>query len=387
MKIAVVVQRYGEEVSGGAELHARWLAEQLNAEHEVSVITSCALDYTSWANHYSAGETQINHVPVYRFPVDHTRDWSQSQQSARTILLTPHTLHDEINWMKMQGPYSSLLLDYLGQVYEQFDFFIFFTYLYATTYFGLPLVSDKAILVPTAHEEPYLNLPLFRSLFHLPRAIVYNTETERGLVHSVMQNQRVVSIVAGTGINLPANSDPTQFRQKFNLQDDYLLYVGRVSASKNIPELVDYFVRLQQETNASLKLLIAGKPTINLPTHPNIIYTGYISEQEKFDAITGAKAIVVPSLYESLSMLLLEGWLMGKPAIVHGKCGVTKGLCRQANGGLYYSSYDEFLAVVQKLMSESALCRQLGESGRNFAQNRYHWDVIMAKYRALFDSL
>ena len=47
-KIAIVVQRYGLEVNGGAELHARLLAEELNKSNLVEVFTTCALDYDLW---------------------------------------------------------------------------------------------------------------------------------------------------------------------------------------------------------------------------------------------------------------------------------------------------------------------------------------------------
>ncbi len=387
MNIIIVVQRYGEEVTGGAELEARWLAERLQQYYNVSVVTSCALDYTSWENHFPPGKSEYNGVPLYRFPVDRQRNWENAAQASRKILFSPHSIEDEIQWMKQQGPYSTKLFEHLEEIYQENDIFIFFTYLYATTYFGLPLVAGKAILIPTAHEEPYLYLELFRSLFKMPQAIVYNTETERDIVHRALHNERVLSIVTGTGVNMPAKVNPDAFRQKYQLQGDYLLYVGRVSQSKNVPELVDFFIRFREERAQSLKLVIAGKSNIMLPTHPDIILTGYISEREKYNAIAGATALIIPSLYESLSIITLEAWLQKKPVIVNNKCEVTKRLCQKSNGGLYYDSYDEFSFIVNRFIADTSLCNKLGYHGYQYAQANYHWDIIIAKYRALFENL
>ncbi len=220
MKIAVVVQRYGEEVNGGAELHARWLAEHLLRICEVHVITTCAVDYNTWANLYPPGESELNGVRVHRFPVDSPRIANMEKRTA-ALLLQDHTLFDEYLWVKDQGPYSTELFDFIRKAHGDFDFFIFFTYLYAPTFFGLPLVSDKAILVPTAHEEPYIELPAFRSLFHLPQTIVYNTEPEKAHVHQVTGNMQVPGIVAGIGINVPDELNGSRFREKIGLTDEF----------------------------------------------------------------------------------------------------------------------------------------------------------------------
>jgi glycosyltransferase involved in cell wall biosynthesis len=386
-RVAVVVQRYGEEVGGGAEQHARWLAEHLLPWAEVHAITTCALDYTTWANHYPAGHTTLNGVKVHRFAVDKPRDWASFQRLTAQTVQSKHSVLDELEWMRYQGPLSTPLLNYLQEAYPRFDLFIFFTYVYATTFFGLPLVCDKAILVPTAHDEPYLYLSLFRSLFHLPRVIVYNTETERELVGRVTRNQMIPQVVAGIGINVPADMSAARFRQKHAIEGEFLLYVGRVDPAKNVPELLDYFLRFRQEYGRPLKLVLIGRSTLPLPAHPDIIHLGFLPEADKFDALQAASVMVIPSLYESLSMITLEAWFAGIPALVHGRCEVTKQQCRLSNGGLYYISYDEFAACLHLLLDNPGLRAQLGANGGRFARHHYDWAVITAKYRAIFAAL
>ena len=386
-RVAIVVQRYGEEVAGGAELHARWLAEHLLPLADVHVITTCAVDYTTWADFYPPGDAELNDVIVHRFPVDAPRNWQRAKKQAGRFLFREHTLFDEFVWMKEQGPYSTPFFNHLQASYPHFDAFIFFTFLYATTFFGLPLVADKAILVPTAHDDPYLPLPLFRSLFHLPYAIVYNTVPEKNLVNRLIHNRNRQEIVAGIGINVPHDVSPQRFRQKYGIEDDFVLYLGRIHESKNVPELVDYFVRFRQQQDGPLKLLLLGKSHLTLPDHPDIVHLGFVSEADKFDALKAATAVIMPSLYESLSMLTLEAWLMERPALVNGRCHVLKYQCRQSNGGLYYTSYDEFESGLTRLLASPALRQQLGRQGRRFVLANYSWDIIIAKYQALLETM
>lgn len=386
-RIAIVVQRYGEEVNGGAELHARWLAEHLLSLADVEVITTCALDYTTWANHYLPGESCINDVLVHRFPVDRPRNWPESQKRTFKLISTKHSLLDELEWIKEQGPVSTPLLNAIKESHHYYDAFIFFTYLYATTFFGLPLVSDKAILVPTAHDEPFLKLPLFRPTFNLPQVIIYNTQAEREMVNAVMQNDDPAQIVAGVGINVPEEAFAERFRRQFNIQEPFMLYVGRVDQAKNIPELLDFFARFKQENDRPAKLVLIGRENIPLIKHPDIIYLGFQPEQVKFDAIAASDVVIIPSLYESLSMIALEAWWMEKPVIVNGRCEIMKKQCRHSNGGLYYQVYDEFEVILKKLLDTPTLREKLGQQGRHFVAQNYHWDVIIAKYRAVLETL
>ena len=385
-RIALVVQRYGEEVNGGAELLARWLAERLAHRYEMHVITTCAVDYHTWENYYPPGEFELNGVCVHRFTVDAPRLPDFVQRTAK-LFKEPHSLFDELQWMKDQGPFSTDLLDFIVASRSDFDLFVFVTYLYPPIFFGLPLVSDKAVLIPNAHDEPYLHLPIIRPLFHIPQAIVYNTETEKELVNRVMHNDYVPQVVAGVGINVPEDVSAGRFRRKVALDDPFILYVGRIDGSKNVPELIDYFVRFRAETGRNVKLLLIGKSNIELPEHPDLMSLGFVSEADKFDAIRAADVLVMPSLYESLSLVAMEAWLMETPTLVNGNCKVLKQQTRSSNGGLYYYTYDEFSTALQLLLDDAGLRRQLGRQGRSFVAANYEWELVMAKFTAVLDTL
>lgn len=382
-RVAMVVQRYGEEVNGGAEMLARWVAEHLTALAEMHVITTCAVDHHTWADVYPPGESELNGVVVHRFGVDGLR----TDLHHNELFGGRRSIFTQVHWMKEQGPYSSDLLNYVYDSYDEYDLYIFVTYLYPPVFFGLPLVSDKAVLIPNAHDEPYLHLPIIRSLFHLPQMIIYNTVPEKLLVNRVMHNNHVPQTVAGVGVDVPADVSAARFREKYGIDGRFILYVGRVEESKNLPELFDHFIRFREETGIDLKLLLIGKVKVYVPDRPDIVPLGFVSEEDKFDAISAADVLVMPSLFESLSIVAMEAWLMETPTLLNGRCEVLEYQSRQSNGGLYYYSYEEFASALTMLLGNDDLRARLGRQGRAFVTANYSWDVILAKYRAVLETL
>jgi len=174
MKVAFVVQRYGKEVMGGSELHCRQVAERLAGQgYDCTVFTTTAKDYVTWKNEYPAGESLLNGVVVKRYPVEKERDIQDFNRFSDWIFSNAHTLEDEIDWMDRQGPCCPPLLKALEEERSGHDVFVFFTYLYYNTYWGLQRVPLRKALVPTAHDEPALYLDIMRAVFTAPDAFVF----------------------------------------------------------------------------------------------------------------------------------------------------------------------------------------------------------------------
>ena len=385
-KVAFVVQRYGLEVNGGAEFHCRLVAEHLSKYFDVEVLTTCAVDYQTWKNEYPAGTETLNGVHVRRFPVDYERDLLKFNKFSEKIFGNVHTYEDEIKWMKLQGPYSTKLLNYLKNNKDEYTCFIFFTYLYCTTFFGLPLVKERALLVPTAHDEPPIYLSIFNSLFKQVRGFIYNTEEEQNFIISKFQVANIPSDVVGVGIDIPDRIDAASFVQKYNL-DNFIIFVGRVDESKGCQELFDYFLRYKKEKKSSIKLVLLGKETMVVPKEADILSLGFVSEQDKFNGIKSAKLLIMPSKYESLSMVLLEAWLCNTAVLVNGKCDVLKGQCIRSNAGLYYENYDEFEGCLDLLLSDDNMRDTLGKNGLTFVLQNYSWKIIEQKYISFLEDI
>lgn len=384
MHVAFVVQRYGEEICGGAEQHCRLVAEHLTKYVDVHVLTSCALNHLPWDNHYPAGETIINGVTVHRFPVDQVRDHRAFDDLSYRVFGGTHSYLDELAWVEMMGPHCPDLLTYISRHRLDFDLFIFMTYQYFPTVFGLSIVPERAAVAPLAHDDRSLDLDVYNPVFHLPRHIIYNTDTERSMVQWRFRNDGIPNTVVGTGIFEPGPQDVEAFRQRHNLTGNVLTYVGRIELAKGCQQLFDYFERYKAQRGGDLTLLLLGKAEIKVPRRDDIRALGFVSDEEKFAALGASTVVVLPSETESLSMVNLEAWTAGVPVLANGLCQVLKDNCLKADGGLYYTSYEEFAACLDILLGEPDLRRSLAESGREYVRQNYSWDAVEAKYLEMF---
>jgi len=384
MRIAFVIQRYGESIAGGAEMLCRRVAERLAMEHDVEVLTTCAVDYVTWANHLEPGPDQVNGINVQRFPVTRPRNPRRFGKIQEQIFNTPHSRRQELRWLDEEGPNSPALIRHIEKNRSQYDLFIFFSYRYWITFHGLPLVADRAILVPTAEHDPVVDLEIFREFFRLPAGIVYLTPEERQLIEGISGNRQVPSDVIGGLDTWPDAVDRELFRTRNGLPDKgYILYLGRVDENKGCRQMFAHYIRYAGERPHSLPLVVVGKPVMEIPDHPKISHFGFVSDEEKFSALAGSRFLLMPSGYESLCMVVLEAWAMGTPVLVNGRCDVLRGQVTRAGGGLWYDSFHEFLYTTELLSRDDDLRRALGQSGERYCRATYSWERIEEQYRQL----
>ena len=380
--IALVVQRYGMEVNGGAELYARILAEKLRENYCVEVLTTCAVDYMTWENHYPQGEAVLNGVKVRRFKVERLRD---PERFLKTPVdpVDPQTVEA---WVDEQGPYCPEFVDFIKSKKDDYDIFIFVTYLYYLTVRGICHVFEKAVLVPTAHDEPPIYFSKYKDIFKLPRAIVYNTFEEQSFVQRLFANNDVLSDMTGIGIDIPDCVNPESFREKYGLCD-YLLYTGRIDESKNCPQMFMYFIEYKKRNPSDLKLVLMGKKVIEVPEHPDIISLGFVSDDERVDGMAGAKMLLLPSVFESLSLVVLESMAVGVPVVVNSGCEVAKGHCLRSNAGLFYTDYFEFEGCIDYLLNNEPVTGIMSRNAKKYIESNYRWDVVMEKIKNLIDKV
>ena len=272
-RVAFVVQRCGREVNGGAEAHCLMVAQRMTAHWHTEVLSTCALRYVDWANHYPQGEENIDGVLVRRFLVERPRDIDAFNRLSSQLHPNSATasLEEQQSWMRAQGPWSPRLLDYIELHANDYDVFIFFGYLYAQTYFGLPKVADKAILAPLAHDEWTIHLNMWSPFFLLPRVFVFNTKEERDFLRRRFPDVRLDGPVVGVAVDRPSDIDPQRFRREHGLNDGFLIYIGRIDPSKGCDELFDYFIRHRASGLGPTKLVLVGEAVMQIPDHPDIV--------------------------------------------------------------------------------------------------------------------
>ena len=415
MKIALIVQRYGVEIIGGSEYHSRLVAERLAARHEVEVLTTCARDYVTWENDYPEGPDRIRGVTVHRFANARKRDIASFNEYSDWIFANPHTPADEQAWLEQQGPWCPALIEHLERKHASYDALIFFTYLYAPTVLGLRVDPRRSILVPTAHDEPAIRLDLYREVFSAPSGIAYNTAVERAFLRSRFDVGATVAEIVGCGVDLPArfttattggdertslhadddadDGDPEgpgdasrspgiAFRRRHRLYEPFVLYGGRIDPGKGCEELIAHFSAYAAE-RGDATLALMGVKLMPIPEEPFIRFAGLLPETERLEALQAATVVVVPSPFESLSLLALEAFAVGTPVLANARSDVLTDHCQRSNAGLYYADRDEFVACLKLLIANPDLCSALGRNGQAYVGANYEWDVILNKYDRL----
>jgi glycosyltransferase involved in cell wall biosynthesis len=383
MNIGLVVQRYGEEVIGGAELHARWIAQRLAARHRVEVLTTCATDYLTWENTYPPGPTVVGGLPVRRFPVARRRTREGFDPLTQRVHFYEHSDADEKRWMEEHGPVTPGLVKHLKAHGRDYDAIIFFSYRYWTTFHGVAVAPGKSIVAPTAEEDATVSLRLFREWFRRPAAYAFNSHEEKELLLRVTGAADLPGEIVGVGIEDAPAVPGDDIRRRLDLLGDYIVYVGRIEREKGCAQLFDQFLRYVREFEPQLSLVLVGRPVLEVPVHVNVRHLGVLSDAEKLGVIAAARLLVHPSPFESLSMALLEAWKMERAALVNARCPVLRGQVQRAGGGLYYDGYEEFAETLSWLGEHPDTRAAMGRSGRAYFEANYDWDVVMAKYERL----
>jgi glycosyltransferase involved in cell wall biosynthesis len=380
VRIAFVVQRYGVEILGGSEYHCRLVAERMAGRHEVEVLTTCARDYITWANEYPEGRERLNAVTVRRFASAHSRDIAEFNRFSEWIFHNPHTRDDEMSWLEQQGPWCPALLDHLAGHWQSYDAVIFFTYLYAPTVLGLQIAAGRSILAPTAHDEPAIHLGIYEELFQRPRAVAFNTDVERTFLKATFDIRAVAEETIGCGVDLLQGRPHTGRVERTVFPDGpFLLYGGRIDPGKGCDQLLDYFAAYKDDGGPAT-LVLMGAKLMPLPDVPWVRYAGLLSEADRLSALEAATIVVVPSPFESLSLLALEAMAVGNPVLCNAHADVLVEHCRRSNAGLYYASSQEFAECTHLLLADHGLRRQMGRHGKAYVASHYSWDVVMAKY-------
>lgn len=406
-RIAIVVQRYGLEVNGGAEYHARMLAERLAASYHVEVLTTTALDYHTWENHYIEGEDEVNGIKVHRFSTIRSSK-RKIRKAHRAItarkkyfkilrainifdfmdkqfkLSTP-TDGEILDWFIRQGPYCPTMIEYIRTHKSSYDAFIFFTYLYYPTAVGMREVAEKSVFIPTAHNEEIMFAKPYEDIYSIPAFIMYNTVSEKKLIETDFKEVTPKSDIAGVGVERITHMEDTIIPEDYKFNFPYLVYIGRIDKNKGCAELIDYFEELGKERR-DLKLVMIGKDFMGVKPSDNIILTGFVEDEVKNQLLENSLGLILPSKYESLSIVTLEAMSEGKVVIVNGECEVLKDHVLNSGTGFYYTSYETFKESLERTCALTEVERAgISAKAKEYVEQNYSWDVILRKFDDAID--
>ncbi len=377
-QVAIVVQRYGADLVGGSETLAREYAERLLGRgFEVTVYTSTARDYVTWRSEYPPGESRERGVRIRRFAPERERDLKAFNALAEPMYVRATTAADEQAFLEAQGPFVPGLVEALRADVSGYEAVLFFTYLYYPSVEGIKAAGDRAVFIPTAHDEPPLRFAVFKAAFEGVKSYAFCSAPEARLVASRFDISKCSQDVVGIGVEPPEEPDVEEFRILRGIERPYLLYAGRIDAGKGCDEMLRFYERAQADIMGCPDLFLIGKLAMELPKVPRLRHLGFVSEEDKRAAMAGAQALICPSPYESLSITLLEAMSFGTPVLASSRSDVLVDHCHKSQAGLAYGTPEEFTESVRLLVLDEELRKALGRNGKRYALGEFSWESVL----------
>jgi glycosyltransferase involved in cell wall biosynthesis len=388
LKIAFVIPWYGKDAAGGAEAECRSLVHGLRdirPDIQVDVLTTCLKEFAAdWnSNVHSEGQTTEDGITVRRFAATREDRRLFHFLNAKFLMgndVAPLWQGDKPRspiWERIEKYYirkmirSHSMVRYIRTHYSEYDFFIFLPYMFGTTYFGALAAKDKAVIMPCLHNERYAYMNIYREMMEAAKASIFLVGAEQRLANRLCAIGNRPQFVLGAmleGVGEAGTAD--NFRRKYEISGPFLLYAGRKVEGKNLPLLVERFMglKISRADLKDLKLVIMGRGNLDYKKFESrgIVDLGFVSEEDKRDAMCAASVFCMPSLNESFSIVLMEGWLQGAPALVHSDCDVTKEHCELSGGGLWFSDQKSFDRGVMELLEDEGRRAVMGKKGREY---------------------
>jgi glycosyltransferase involved in cell wall biosynthesis len=385
VKLAFVIPRFAAGILGGAEYHARQLAGRLiRRGHQVTVLTTCAVNHYTWENALPAGAAEVDGIPVHRYPVTVPRDQGlmrRLQVPLDSGFTLPASLEEV--WVRNTG-YSEPLLEAIDGRAESVDALIFTPYLFASTVFGARVRPNKSLVQPLLHDEAYARFECVQATLRGAAGLLWISAGERDLGERLIPGLPPGKLV-GAGVELPLQPlDPASERRRLGLEGIVVSYAGRREGAKNFPLVAEVVAAANLVRHRPVTLVAMGDGPINLPAvaRPFVRDLGRVNENTKLAVFAASTAVLNLSLFESFSYVVMEAWSVGTPVIVHAGCAVTRGHCETAGGGLWVGGVEEGVEAVLRLGDDNVLRKQLGDAGQRHVEREAVWPVVIDRMEA-----
>jgi glycosyltransferase involved in cell wall biosynthesis len=387
MKLAWITPRFAPEgIVGGAETLIRDLAMiAVEAGHEVHLLTTCARDHYSWANEREPGEEVVEGLQVHYFSVNEDRDVERFLAIQGRMDRGREISREEENVWVANSVCSRSLNAWLEEKAPGLDAVMAGPYLFGITVEASRICPEKFWLVPCLHDEAFARLQVVAEMFRSVKGCLFNAEPEKQLAERLYGADAVRGAVVGMALESFA-SDGEAFRRKFGVKKPYVLYCGRREEGKNTHLLFDYLNTYVERRDGAIQVVLAGSGELQPPEklRPHVVDAGFLSAEDKRNAMAGAEVFIHPSTNESFGIVLLEAWLAGTPVLVHDRGEVLRWQCQESGGGLWFRYYPEFEAMLDRLLEDKALNRALAENGKRFVEETYTRSAISTR---LFNAL
>ena len=212
-------------------------------------------------------------------------------------------------------------------------------------------------------------MELFEPLFSGAAGLWLQTDPERELLTPASRAEPVA--VAGEGVPVPERYDPEGFRSRHGLGDrTFVLYGGRREGAKGWQNLLDGFAQAVRKEDLDLHLVTFGVGEVVPPVDiaDRVVDLGFLSDEDRDDAMAAAAAYVQPSALESFSRMVMEAWLAGTPVIANRAGAVVRWHIERSDAGLLYDDDAELEQCLRLVVDAPDAVRALAKPGATCAR-------------------
>jgi glycosyltransferase involved in cell wall biosynthesis len=415
VKFAFITPRYGADINAGVEHACRLIAEHVCERHDVDVLTTCAGDSRTWKNEYSEGSDRVRGVLVRRFAVSGVPDHIGFDALTQRLQTSPRSRAEEIEWVRLHGPSSPGLIDYIKRANRSYEVLVFFGLWHPLTVHGLEVAPERSVLFPYLQLQPALRFALWSDVVRSARGLGFFSESERRLLHSYVGVRHPCEEVVGIGVDPPAQQsyprhqqDPNDeivddgdvgadddaegaeylegrgvpFKRRHRLYGRFALYGGRVESDNGCEEMLEYFDSYAS-SDGDATLVLMGVKMMKVAEEPYLRLAGVIPDRERMTAYEAADVTIAPASDDLLAQPLLESLAVGTPVLASARNRAAVEHCRRAGAGLYYANREEFVGALTLLTKNAHLREKLGANGRAYVRSHHRWDGVLGRFDRL----
>jgi glycosyltransferase involved in cell wall biosynthesis len=376
MKVAIICTDFLPNI-GGIQLNVYNLASHLiNRGHEVRVLTS---NIVGGIQTGLPSEEDMNGIQVTRLPL-------LSTVASNRFVIAPSII--------------TKLFSLDAEIYHVFSVLpYFFTNVSSLI---LSLVKKPLVITPTYHPlresirmstTSRMRRTLYYGLF-VPRllrkadCVIALTEKEAEYYRS-LGIKRVHVVPVGVEIGQKQQSfEVEKYKQKLGLEGKVILVIGRLEERKGIQYALRALPFLLKDF-PDLRLLIVGSDAGYLTPLKDLaeglgvehatVFAGTLSHSELELAYELSDVVVVPSVYEAFSHIVIEAWSHAKPVVASRTVGLAERVAPER--GILFNLGDNksLTRALSKLLSDEKLARLMGNQGRKAVQQEFTWDRVTSE--------
>ncbi len=169
----------------------------------------------------------------------------------------------------------------------------------------------------------YLKNLMRHAAKHCEKLITVSESTRNDLLkvfpHMSGLAERTKVVYEAATVSMKENPE---IKERFQLDKPYFLYLGELRPHKNVGRVIEAFIQFKNglPVGADIRLIVAGKPhkSFVMPAgahRDDIIFTGYVKDDDAYTLYSNALAYCLPSLYEGFGLPILEAMKCGCPVI------------------------------------------------------------------------